>query len=253
MLGSDFAASRKLTVGSTLPVGALEFAVVGILDKTLTAPDRFAMVPLEDARDVWLRRDPLLFRVFGTGGLTRADLNSGAAVGWQDGVDPDALARRIQAAVPGVERHHPRRAVPPAPHVHRFLLRAPHRDRHARPGDRGPLAREHGDRRRLRAHPRLRRQARPRRHRRPAPRRGARRGAPGQPLGRGARRPSRARHRRRWWTRATLRDGQQLFFFSPRLLGFTLLFALLLGSLAAVYATLRIARLSPAEAIRRGA
>ena len=102
VLGSDFAASRKLAVGAALPIGALEFTVVGILDKTLTAPDRFAMVPLEDARDVWLRRDPLLFRVFGSGGLTRADLNSGAAVGWQDGVDPDELARRIQAAVKGV-------------------------------------------------------------------------------------------------------------------------------------------------------
>jgi ABC-type antimicrobial peptide transport system permease subunit len=51
----------------------------------------------------------------------------------------------------------------------------------------------------------------------------------------------------------TMRDGQQLFLFSPRLLLFTGGFALLLGSLAAAYATLRILRLSPAEAIRRGA
>ena len=102
VIGSDFAASRKLGVGARLPIGGLEFIVVGILDKTLTAPDRFAMVPLEDARDLWLRRDPLLFRVFGSGGLARPDLNSGAAVGWQEGVDPDDLARRIQATVPGV-------------------------------------------------------------------------------------------------------------------------------------------------------
>ena len=49
-----------------------------------------------------------------------------------------------------------------------------------------------------------------------------------------------------------LRDGEQLFLFSPRLLAFTLVFSLALGALAAGYATLRIARLSPAEAIRRG-
>jgi ABC-type antimicrobial peptide transport system permease subunit len=49
-----------------------------------------------------------------------------------------------------------------------------------------------------------------------------------------------------------LRDGQQLFLFSPRLLGFALIFSVALGALAAGYATLRIARLSPAEAIRRG-
>ena len=49
-----------------------------------------------------------------------------------------------------------------------------------------------------------------------------------------------------------LRDGEQLFLFSPRLLAFALVFSLALGALAAGYATLRIARLSPAEAIRRG-
>jgi ABC-type antimicrobial peptide transport system permease subunit len=50
-----------------------------------------------------------------------------------------------------------------------------------------------------------------------------------------------------------LREGQQLFLFSARLLGFALAFSVVLGGLAATYATLRIARLSPAEAIRRGA
>jgi ABC-type antimicrobial peptide transport system permease subunit len=50
-----------------------------------------------------------------------------------------------------------------------------------------------------------------------------------------------------------LRQGQQLFLFSPRLLVFALIFSVILGGLAATYATLRIVRLSPAEAIRRGA
>ena len=49
-----------------------------------------------------------------------------------------------------------------------------------------------------------------------------------------------------------LRDGQQLFLFSPRLLIFAIAFSVILGGLAATYATLRIVRLSPAEAIRRG-
>jgi len=49
------------------------------------------------------------------------------------------------------------------------------------------------------------------------------------------------------------REGQQLFYFSPRLVAVSVLFAILLGCLAAAYATLRIARLDPAEAIRRGA
>jgi len=48
------------------------------------------------------------------------------------------------------------------------------------------------------------------------------------------------------------RTGQQLFHFSPRLLGGALVFSVLLGASAAAYATARIVRLSPAEAIRRG-
>jgi putative ABC transport system permease protein len=49
-----------------------------------------------------------------------------------------------------------------------------------------------------------------------------------------------------------LEQGQQLFFFSPRLLLFAIGFSALLGTVAAGYATLSIVRLSPAEAIRRG-
>ena len=71
--------------------------------------------------------------------------------------------------------------------------------------------------------------------------------------GRGGGRRARARHRLASWTCAILRDGQQLFLFSPRLLLFALVFSVVLGALAAAYATLRIARLSPADAIRRGA
>ncbi len=251
VLGSDFAASRKLDVGGILPVGALEFTVVGILDKTLTAPDRFVMVPLEDARDVWLRRDPLLFRVFGSGGLTRNDLNSGAAVGWQDGVDPDELARRIQATVMGVNVT--------VPGELSRLLRTSTAFFSALLLGIGTLAlvigglslantvtaavferiRDFGVKRALGATDlQLLREVL------------------GEALGVSL-----------WGVgigvalalaigfavdSRTLREGQQLFFFSPRLLGFTFVFALLLGALAAAYATLRIARLSPAEAIRRG-
>ena len=102
VLGTDFAAARKLGVGGRLEVAGLSWRIVGVLDKTLTAPDRFAMVPIEDARDLWLRRDPLLVQLFGAGGLGRGDLNSGAAVAWRPGEDPDAVARRIQESVAGV-------------------------------------------------------------------------------------------------------------------------------------------------------
>jgi ABC-type antimicrobial peptide transport system permease subunit len=47
--------------------------------------------------------------------------------------------------------------------------------------------------------------------------------------------------------------GQQLFLFSGRLVAFALAFAVILGAVAGAYATVRILRVSPAEAIRRGA
>jgi putative ABC transport system permease protein len=46
--------------------------------------------------------------------------------------------------------------------------------------------------------------------------------------------------------------GQQIFLFSLRLVVGALIFSVLLGGLAAAYATARVIRLSPAEAIRRG-
>src|SRR5262249_16413623 len=102
VVGSDFATSRGLRVGDRVPLGGMDFTVVGVLDKTLTAPDRFAMLAIEDARELWLRRDPLMIQLFGSGGLTRADLNSGAAVGCQPDVDPDDLAHRLQRTVSGI-------------------------------------------------------------------------------------------------------------------------------------------------------
>jgi len=251
VLGADFAASRHLRVGASVPLGGQDFAVVGILEKTFTAPDRFAFVSLEDARELWLRRDPLLVQVFGAGGLHRGDLNTGAAVGWSDGLDPDALAYRIRASVAGLNVTIPgelSRLLRQSTAFFSALLLGI--------GALGLLIgglslantvtaavferiRDFGIKRAL--------------------------GATdldllGEVLGEGL--------RVSLWggvlgialalavgtvvDARVLRDGEQLFLFSPRLLAFALVFSLALGALAAGYATLRIARLSPAEAIRRG-
>jgi len=251
VLGADFAASRRLRVGASVPLGGQDFAVVGILEKTFTAPDRFALVPLEDARELWLRRDPLLVQVFGAGSLRRGDLNTGAAVGWSNGEDPDALAYRIRASVAGLNVTIPGE-------LSRLLRQSTAFFSALLLGIAalglliGGLSlantvtaavferiRDFGIKRAL--------------------------GATdldllGEVLGEGL--------RVSLWggvlgvalalavgmlvDARVLRDGEQLFLFSPRLLAFALVFSLALGALAAGYATLRIARLSPAEAIRRG-
>jgi len=248
--GTDFAASRGLRIGSTLTVDGVTFKVVGILDKTLTAPDRFAFVSIDDARDLWLRRDPLLVQVFGAGNLSRADLNSGAAVGWFPGEDPDALARRIQSTVGGLNVTIPGELS--------RLLRESTAFFSALLFGVGALGlvigglslsntvtaavferiRDFGIKRALGAtDTQLLREVLGE--------------ALGVSLSGGAVGVLLALAI--GFVVDARTNGQQIFLFSWRLLVFTLVFALILGALAACYATLRIVRLSPAEAIRRGA
>jgi hypothetical protein len=103
VVGAELAVGRGLHPGSRLRIGVRDFEVVGVGERLLTAPDRFAVVPIEDARELWLGLDPTLRALFLAGGvLAPGDLNTGAAVGWADGVEPDALAARIRHEVPGV-------------------------------------------------------------------------------------------------------------------------------------------------------
>lgn len=254
VVGADFAASRKLRVGSRLELAAgRTFEVVGVLDKTLTAPDRFAIVPLDDARDLWLRRDPLLVQVFagGAGGMTRADLNTGAAVAWADGVDADDLARRIQATVPGLNVTIPGE-------LSRLLRQSTAFFSALLFGIAvlglviGGLSlsntvaaavferiRDFGIKRALGATDlQLLREILGE--------------ALGVSVSGGVIGVGLALAIGTLVDARVLRDGQQLFLFSPRLLVFAIAFSVILGGLAATYATLRIVHLSPAEAIRRG-
>jgi putative ABC transport system permease protein len=262
VVGSDFAAARGLQVGASLPLDAQTYRVVGILERTLTAPDRFVIVSIDDARELWLAKDPLLQRVLGGGapgapgaggipGLSLQDLNTGAAVGWADGVDPDALARRIAEHVPGVNITIPSevsRTLASSTAFFSALI--------AGIGALGLIIgglslantvtaavferiRDFGIKRALGATD-LHLLAEVLGESLAVSLAG---GAAGIVLA-GA--VAWAIHT---WV---ARRGQQLFLFSPRLLVGAMLFSLLLGAAAAAYATLRIAQVPPAEAIRRG-
>ena len=254
VVGADFAAARRLRVDGTVRLGKMEFSVVGVLDKTLTAPDRMAFVTIQDARTLWLERDPMLARVSGgaMGLLALQDLNSGAAVAWQPGENPDELARRIQASVSGVNVTIPgelSRLLRTSTAFFSSLLLGT--------GSLGLLIgglslsnvvtaamferiRDFGIKRALGATDlHLLREVL------------------GEALAVslvGSAAGMLLAHVIGWGIEAhVIHEGQQLFVFSQRLLLFALVFSLLLGTLAATYATLRITRLSPAEAIRRGA
>jgi putative ABC transport system permease protein len=254
VVGASFAVSRGLDVGSRLTLEGQSYEVVGVLERMLTAPDRFVIVAIEDAREQWLAKDALLRTLLASGAaaLTAADLNSGAAVGWRDGQDPDALAQRIRAEVPGVNVQLPRELS--------RLLRSSTVFFSALVVGIAALGlvigglsvantvaaavferlRDFGIKRAL--------------------------GATDLQLGREVLGEALAVTVSGGLVGIALAiglgiaidewsgvGGEQLFLFSPRLVGGALLFSLLLGGLAALYATLRVARLSPVEAMRRGA
>ncbi|MFZ1058383.1 MAG: ABC transporter permease [Candidatus Rokuibacteriota bacterium] len=252
VVGADFAAARGLGPGSRLALDGRDFVVVGVLERTLTAPDRFAIVGIEAARDLWLAKDPLLRQVFGAGAsLSLEDLNTGAAVGWVDGEDPDAVARRIAQRVAGVNITIPSE-------VSRLLRNSTAFFSAIIVGI-GTLGlligalslantvtaalferiRDFGIKRALGATD-LQLLAEVLRESLVVSLAGGGAGiALALALGWGI----------HGWV---ARQGQQLFLFSPRLLAGAVVFSLVLGALAAAHATFRIARVPPAEAIRRG-
>ena len=249
---ASFAASRGLEVGGSVMLEDEPFEVVGVLDRMLTAPDRFVLVPIADARAQWVAKDRLLRTVLASGGvpLTAADLNTGAAVGWQEGEDPDAVALRIRERVPGVNVQLPSELS--------RLLRSSTAFFSALLAGIGALAfvigglslantmaaaiferiRDFGVKRAL--------------------------GATDLQLGRevlgeslvvtlvGGLAGVALALVLGWVIDGTVARAQQLFHFSPRLLGGALVFSILLGAAAAAYATARVVSVSPAEAIRRG-
>ena len=253
VVGSSFASSRGLRVGDALTLEGTAYAVVGVLERTLTAPDRFVVVSIEDARQQWVAKDPLLRTVIATGAaaLNAADLNTGAAVGWREGEDPDVVAHRIAERVAGVNVQIPSELSQ--------LLRSSTAFFSALLVGIGVLAlvigglslantvaaavferlRDFGVKRAL--------------------------GATDLQLGGEVLAEALVVTLTGGVAGVVLamgigaavdgwvaRTGQQLFLFSGRLLGGALVFSVLLGAAAAAYATVRVVRLSPAEAIRRG-
>jgi putative ABC transport system permease protein len=254
VLGAAFAASRGLGVGDRLALEGEVYQVVGVLERTLTAPDRFVIVSIADARAQWVAKDPLLRTLLASGAaaLTAADLNTGAAVGWGDGQDPDAVAERIREQVAGVQVQIPSE-------LSRLLRSSTLFFSSLLVGMAllglmiGGLSvantvaaavferlQDFGVKRAL--------------------------GATDLQLGREVLAEALAVTLSGGLAGVLLAlalglgidgwagpRGQQLFLFSPRLLAGALGFSLLLGGAAALYATRRVVRLSPAEAIRRGA
>ena len=253
VVGAELAVGRALHPGSRLRIGERDFEVVGVLERLLTAPDRFAVVPIEDARELWLALDPTLRTLFGAGGiLAPEDLNTGAAVGWATGVEPDALAARIRREVPGVNVAAPGEVARQLAASTAFftwlmagiagigLLIGGLSLSNTVAASTFERIRDFGIKQSL----------------------GATdlqllgevlRESLAVSLGGGVLGTAIAVLAGKAVDARAAQAGQQLFLFSSQLVLFTLAFSITLGAVAGTYATVRILRVSPAEAIRRGA
>jgi putative ABC transport system permease protein len=253
VVGASFAASHGLDVGGSLELEGQRYEIIGVLERMLTAPDRFVIVSIADAREQWVTKDAMLRTLLASGAaaLTAADLNTGAAVGWREGEDPDAVARRIRERVAAVNVQLPSELSE--------LLRSSTAFFATLTVAIGALGlvigglslantiaaavferiRDFGVKRALGATDvQLGREVLGE--------------ALGVTLSGGLGGIALAVALGLGIDAWAARTGQQLFFFSPRLLGGGLVFSVLLGMASAAYATFRVVHLSPAEAIRRG-
>lgn len=103
-LGSDLALKYDAEVGDTIELRGEQFEVIGILDKTLTAPDSTVVMTLADAQRLYVQDLPSAVRDT----LDITDVCSSIAVYPEEGVDPNELADSIQAQVASVKAHGPK-------------------------------------------------------------------------------------------------------------------------------------------------
>ena len=96
VIGADLAERYDLRLGDTFEMRDRAFEVVGVLERTLTFPDKIAYVPLADAQAIYVESVPEAFE-------ERTDeLATQIEVFPTDLEDADAIAEAIEASVDGV-------------------------------------------------------------------------------------------------------------------------------------------------------
>ncbi len=98
VLGSDLARQEKAKVGDTIVLRNVDFQVIGVLEPTLTAPDKSAMVPMVAAQELYVKTLPALV----ADKLNTYELATGLTVYPTVGTDPETVADEIDAKVSGI-------------------------------------------------------------------------------------------------------------------------------------------------------
>ena len=99
VVGADLVSKLDARVGETIEVRGRDFKVVGILGKTLTAPDMAVQMSLTDAQELLVADLPAAIR----DSIDPDTLITSVAVYLEDGVDPDEMAEVIAHEVSDVQ------------------------------------------------------------------------------------------------------------------------------------------------------
>ena len=103
VVGADLVKKLDAKVGGTVKVRDRDYEVIGLLDKTLTAPDNAVMMSLRDAQELFYADLPEIVQ----SQTSPEQVVNGFTVYVDPGVDPNVLAETINEQVEGISASGP--------------------------------------------------------------------------------------------------------------------------------------------------
>lgn len=98
-VGADLVKKLNAKVGKTIKIRGEEFEVVGLMEKTLTAPDSSVYMSLEDAQRLFVKQMPPMVR----SNIDASKVATGITVFIKKGYDPEKVASSINKQVSGLK------------------------------------------------------------------------------------------------------------------------------------------------------
>jgi len=99
VLGTDMPKKLNAKVGDTIDLHSKKFEVIGVLEKTFSAPDSYIIVNLPDAQELFLKSLPSAFQ----SSVKKEDLATSISVLVKDGYNPSQVTKQINEKVKDVE------------------------------------------------------------------------------------------------------------------------------------------------------
>ncbi len=129
-IGSDIASDKKVNTGDTMKIAGKDFKVVGVIEKTMTGPDSYIFMNIDEAREVLIAQNPTLSdlrsksesakktiadpsfkylspavqnQIKTAANFDPQNIITSVAVSWKDGADPEKVSKDIEAKVKDIK------------------------------------------------------------------------------------------------------------------------------------------------------